>query len=243
LLRAEKLAAMGRLASTIAHEINNPLEAAINLLYLARTDTTVTGATSTWLETAERELARLGNITRLTLGFVRTNSSSADIDVVETIEDVLSIFHHRYEMREIQIERDYQPSVTIHIAPHELRQIATNLISNAIDAVSGPGSRVSIRVRREGDLAVLELEDNGIGIPAAQLPRIFEAFYSTKDDVGTGIGLWVTKELTEKNGGNIAVQSGDLSNGMRTSFRVEFPAAAPAAAANPAPLPTPTPVH
>jgi PAS domain S-box-containing protein len=237
LLRAEKLAAMGRLASTIAHEINNPLEAAINLLYLARTDDTVAGTTSTWLETAERELARLGNITRLTLGFVRTNSSRADVDVVETIEDVLSIFRHRYEMRDIQIERDYQAHVTINIPPHELRQIATNLISNAIDAVSGPGSRVSIRVHREGDLAVLLVEDNGIGIPAAQLPRIFEAFYSTKDDVGTGIGLWVTKELTEKNGGRIAAQSGDLSNGMRTSFRVEFPLAVPA------PLPVPTPVH
>ncbi|HEX4650064.1 MAG TPA: ATP-binding protein [Granulicella sp.] len=237
LLRAEKLAAMGRLASTIAHEINNPLEAAINLLYLARTDDTLTGTTSTWLETAERELARLGNITRLTLGFVRTNSSGANIGVVETVEDVLSIFRHRYEMRDIQIERDYQPSVTINIPPHELRQIATNLISNAIDAISGPGSRVCIRVHREGDRAVLLFEDNGIGIPAAQLSRIFEAFYSTKVDVGTGIGLWVTKELTEKNGGCIAVQSGDLPSGMRTSFRVEFPAAAPAA------LPTPTQVH
>ena len=199
--------------------------------------TRLTGITSTWLETAERELARLGNITRLTLGFVRTNSSRSNIDVVETVEDVLSIFRHRYEMRDIQIERDYQPSVTINIPPHELRQIATNLLSNAIDAISGPGSSVSIRVHHEGQLAVLLLEDNGVGIPAAQLPRIFEAFYSTKEDVGTGIGLWVTKELVEKNGGRISVQSGDLAHGMRTSFRVEFPSAVPA------PLPVPTPVR
>ena len=94
-----------------------------------------------------------------------------------------------------------------------------------------------IRVHREGDPAVLLLEDNGIGIPAAQLPRIFEAFYSTKDDVGTGIGLWVTKELVEKNGGRISVQSGDLAHGMKTRFRVEFPAAVPA------PPPPPTPVR
>jgi PAS domain S-box-containing protein len=236
LLRAEKLAAMGRLASTIAHEINNPLEAAINLLYLARTDIALTGLTNTWLETAERELARLGNITRLTLGFVRTSASRSDINVVETVEDVLSIFRHRYEMRDIHIERDYQPHVTITIPPHELRQIATNLLSNAIDAIAGPGSRVTVRVHHEGDLAVILLEDNGVGIPATQLPRIFEAFYSTKEDVGTGIGLWVTKELVEKNGGRISVQSGDLAHGMKTSFRVEFPSAvAPA----PAPLPTP----
>jgi PAS domain S-box-containing protein len=236
LLRAEKLAAMGRLASTIAHEINNPLEAAINLLYLARTDIAVAGLTNTWLETAERELARLGNITRLTLGFVRTSANCSEIDVVETIEDVLSIFRHRYEMRDIFIERDYQRPVTINIPPHELRQIATNLISNAIDAIAGPGSRVSIRIHHQGDLAVLLLEDNGVGIPAGQLPRIFEAFYSTKEDVGTGIGLWVTKELVEKNGGRISVESGDLARGMKTSFRVEFPLATAA------PLPVPTPV-
>lgn len=236
LLRAEKLAAMGRLASTIAHEINNPLEAAINLLYLARTDIALTGLTNTWLETAERELARLGNITRLTLGFVRTSANRSDIDMVETVEDVLSIFRHRYEMRDIYIERDYQPGVTINIPPHELRQIATNLLSNAIDAISGPGCRVSIRVHYQDDLAVLLLEDNGVGIPAAQLPRIFEAFYSTKEDVGTGIGLWVTKELVEKNGGRISVQSGDLARGMKTSFRVEFPSAVPASLPAPAPV-------
>jgi PAS domain S-box-containing protein len=247
LLRSEKLAAMGRLASTVAHEINNPLEAATNLLYLARTDLARTAALSsssgdapastddpaiggdahTWLETAEKELARLGNITRLTLGFVRTSATRADIELSSTLEDVLSIFRHRYEMKNIEIARDYEPGVQVSIAPHELRQIATNLVSNAIDALSGPKSRVFIRVYREPerDRCILLLEDNGIGIPAHQIPRIFEAFFSTKDDVGTGIGLWVTKELVEKNGGHISVQSGDLPNGMKTRFQIEFPTA------------------
>jgi signal transduction histidine kinase len=225
LLRSEKLAAMGRLASTVAHEINNPLEAAINLLYLARTDPAVAGATSEWLHTAEAELARLGNITRLTLGFVRTSASRSELDLAKSVEDVLSIFRHRYEMKDIQIERDLQPGITVSIPPHELRQIATNLLSNAIDAIAAPRSQIAIRVHSEGDLAVFLLEDSGVGIPAAQLPRIFEAFYSTKQDVGTGIGLWVTKELVEKNGGRISVQSGDLPHGMKTRFRVEFPAA------------------
>jgi signal transduction histidine kinase len=238
LLRSEKLAAMGRLASTVAHEINNPLEAAINLLYLARTDLAVAGTTREWLHTAERELARLGNITRLTLGFVRTSASCSELDLAETAEDVLSVFRHRYETKDIQIARDYQPGVTVSIPPHELRQIATNLLSNAIDAIASPRSQIAIRVHSEGDLAVFLLEDSGVGIPVAHIPRIFEAFYSTKEDVGTGIGLWVTKELVEKNGGRISVQSGDLPHGMKTRFRVEFPAAAAAA-----PLPTPSRVH
>ncbi|HWZ51188.1 MAG TPA: ATP-binding protein [Granulicella sp.] len=226
LLRSEKLAAMGRLASTVAHEINNPLEAATNLLYLARTDATLAAETGSWLETAERELARLGNITRLTLGFVRTSATRSDTEISETVEDVLSIFRHRYEMKNIQIDRDYQTDVWVSIPPHELRQIATNLIANAIDAVSAPDSRVSIRIFRERDLAHLLLEDNGVGIPPAQLGRVFEAFFTTKDDVGTGIGLWVTKELVEKNGGRISVDSGNLPNGMKTRFRIEFPTAA-----------------
>jgi signal transduction histidine kinase len=233
---------MGRLASTVAHEINNPLEAAINLLYLARTDPAVVGTTNEWLHTAERELARLGNITRLTLGFVRTSARHSNLDLADTVDDVLSIFRHRYEVKDIQIDCDYQRGVTVCLPPHELRQIVTNLISNAIDAISAADSRIAIRVQREGNLAVFLLEDSGVGIPAAQLPRIFEAFYSTKTDVGTGIGLWVTKELVEKNGGRISVQSGDLPLDMKTRFRVEFPAAAPAPTA-PAALPRPTRVH
>ena len=236
LLRSEKLAAMGRLASTVAHEINNPLEAVTNLLYLARTEVAHSCPASTpdavhWLETAEQELARLGHITRLTLGFVRTGALSCTLDLSENIEDVLFIFRHRYEMKEIHIDRDLQPGVAVNLPSHELHQIATNLIANAIDALSEPHARIFVRVHLEPgpETAVLTLEDNGIGIPSHQLSRIFEAFFSTKVDVGTGIGLWVTKELVEKNGGRISVQSGDLENGMKTRFRVEFPLASTSA--------------
>lgn len=236
LLRSEKLAAMGRLASTVAHEINNPLEAVTNLLYLARTEVAHSCSASSpdavhWLETAEQELARLGHITRLTLGFVRTGALSCTLDLSENIEDVLFIFRHRYEMKEVHIDRDLQPGVAVNLPSHELHQIATNLIANAIDALSEPHARIFVRVHLEPgpETAVLTLEDNGIGIPSHQLSRIFEAFFSTKVDVGTGIGLWVAKELVEKNGGRISVQSGDLENGMKTRFRVEFPLASTSA--------------
>jgi PAS domain S-box-containing protein len=225
LLRSEKLAAMGRLASTVAHEINNPLEAVTNLLYLARTDAELSEASQSYLATAEAELARLADITRLTLGFVRTSSNARNIDPAETMDEVLSIFRHRFEMKNIHVERRYEKGFAIHIASHELRQVFTNLISNSADALAENGAVLSIQMDREDNTAVVTIEDNGSGISDADLQRIFEPFFSTKQDVGTGIGLWVTRELVEKNGGEISVRSGDLDGGMKTSFRIEFPLA------------------
>ena len=229
LLRAEKLAAMGRLASTVAHEINNPLESVTNLLYLARSGICLDKDTQSYLATAECELARLSNITRLTLGFVRTSASAAETEVAAVVDEVLSIFNHRFETKNIRVECHYQPDVCITIAPHELRQIATNLIANAADAVGLGDARIAIHIAREENKAVLIVEDNGGGIDQVHLPRIFEAFFSTKEEVGTGIGLWVTKELVEKNGGQIFAQSssqpGGLPSGATTQFRIEFPLA------------------
>jgi PAS domain S-box-containing protein len=225
LLRAEKLAAMGRLASTVAHEINNPLEAVTNLLYLVRCDHSIQPLTQTYLATAERELSRLSNITRLTLGFVRTSGSVTETSIATILDEVLSIFQHRLESNSILVERDYQPGVHVRIAPHELRQIATNLIANASDAIGHIGGRIRITIASSGPHAILSVEDTGSGIAPSNLTRIFEPFFSTKEEVGTGIGLWVTRELVEKNSGTISVQSGDLPNGLHTRFRVDFPLA------------------
>ena len=225
MLRQEKLAAMGRLASTVAHEINNPLEAVTNLLYLMRSDASMEGETRAYLNTAETELARLGDITRLTLGFVRTGAAVKSVEVAAIANEVFSIFRHRYEAKKILVERSIEPGVCVRIAPHELRQVLTNLISNAADALTVKEPRVVIRIAADAGMAVFELEDNGSGISQEQLGRIFEPFFTTKPDVGTGIGLWVTRELVENNGGSITAESGELGNGMRTRFRVEFPLA------------------
>ena len=225
MLRQEKLAAMGRLASTVAHEINNPLEAVTNLLYLMRSDTAMEAETRAYLRTAETELARLGDITRLTLGFVRTGAAVRSVEIAAITEEVFAIFRHRYEAKRIVVERSIEPGVCVRIAPHELRQVLTNLISNAADALTVEEPRVVIRIGTNAGMAVFELEDNGSGIPQEQLGRIFEPFFTTKQDVGTGIGLWVTRELVENNGGSIMAESGDLGGGIRTRFRVEFPLA------------------
>jgi signal transduction histidine kinase len=220
---------MGRLASTVAHEINNPLESVTNLLYLARSSSRLDSDTQAYLVTAESELARLSNITRLTLGFVRTSASADETQIAQVVNEVLSIFHHRFETKNVKVDCHYEPDVCITIAPHELRQIATNLIANAADAVGEDHAHIAIHIAREEDKAVLTIEDNGEGIDPVHLPRIFEAFFSTKEEVGTGIGLWVTRELVEKNGGRIFAHSstepGGLPSGATTQFRVEFPGA------------------
>jgi signal transduction histidine kinase len=232
LLRSEKLAAMGRLASTVAHEINNPLESVTNLLYLARMDDDLSPSTRAYLTTAEQELARLGDITRLTLGFVRSSATRGDLAVAAVVQEVLSIFRHRLESKSIAVVRDFQPGVRIHIAAHELRQILTNLISNAADALGPQGGCIHIHITAEGNSACLRVEDNGCGIPPEALPRIFEPFFTTKEDVGTGIGLWVTRELIENNRGKISVESGALPDQMRTRFRITLPLAQPSQAAH-----------
>jgi signal transduction histidine kinase len=225
LLRSEKLAAMGRLASTVAHEINNPLESVTNLLYLIRADETMSAAAKEYLVTAESELARLSEITRLTLGFVRTGAARRPLVAEDVIETVLAIFRQRFAARGITLERDFEPGVQVLMAPHELRQIATNLLSNAADAMAGADCRIRLRIAIEEGSAVLIVEDTGHGIAEDDLPRIFEPFFTTKHDVGTGIGLWVTKELAESNGGRVWAESGALEDGMRTRFRVELPLA------------------
>jgi signal transduction histidine kinase len=224
---------MGRLASTVAHEINNPLESVTNLLYLARAEENLPEPARTYLSTAESELGRLSNITRLTLGFVRTSGRVGDTLIATIVDEVLSIFEHRIAAKRIKVQRHYEHDVNVHIAPHELRQIATNLIANAIDAVSNANACISVHICNEDHKATLLIDDNGSGIDSAHLARIFEPFFSTKEEVGTGIGLWVTRELVEKNGGHISVESCNdpanckLPTGVTTRFRVEFPLAPP----------------
>jgi PAS domain S-box-containing protein len=225
LLRSEKLAAMGRVASTVAHEINNPLESVTNLLYLARKDVTLSTDTQTYLSMADSELARLGHISRLTLGFARSSGLVTRVQIAPVLEEVLAIFQHRFEMKGITLRRDLDPAVAIDIAPHELRQVLTNLIANAIDALNTPSPVLHLSLQTKKNQATFVLEDNGTGINPADLPRVFEPFFSTKGETGTGIGLWVSRELVEKAGGTMTVESGDLGGGYKTRFNLKFPLA------------------
>ncbi len=225
LLRVEKLAAVGRIASTIAHEINNPLASVTNLLYLALCEEAVQEPVRGYLQTAQEELSRLSNVTRLTLSYARPQSVARILDPAEIVMNVLFLFRLRLESKSMRVERIFREPLSIFLLADELQRILTNLVANAIDAVAVTGGLLRITVQREGAHALLTVEDNGAGIPAERVERIFEPFYTTKGDVGTGIGLWVTEELAVKNGGSIQLVSGGLEDGLRTRFELRFPLA------------------
>jgi PAS domain S-box-containing protein len=225
LVRSEKLAAIGRLSATIAHEVNNPLEAVTNLIFLARADPGLTPETSQYLQRADQELARLGAIARRTLTFVRSRTAPGPVSVVDTIDSVAGMFQPRCAARGAEICVLPFHDFSLPIPADDLRQILTNIVSNACDALPDSGGCIRIEAECRSGKAAITIADNGHGIPPENLPRIFDPFFTTKADVGTGIGLWVSKDLVEKNAGKIWVENRDLPPGFHTLFRIELPCA------------------
>jgi signal transduction histidine kinase len=225
LVRSEKLAAIGRLSATIAHEVNNPLEAVTNLLYLAQTEPGLPSAARDYLQRADQELSRLGGIARRTLSFVRPKSSPGPVHALEIVEAVAAMFQPRCTARSAEIRILHNGDLRLGIPADDLRQVLTNLVSNACDALPETGGRIEIEVAPAGATAAISVRDNGVGIAPENILRIFDPFFTTKEDVGTGIGLWVTKDLVEKNGGRIALRTRGLPEGFCTSFHVELPCA------------------
>lgn len=213
LRRTEKLAVAGRLAASIAHEINNPLEAVTNIVWLLQQTAGLPEDARSYLQTAQQELDRVAHIAKQTLGFYRESSHPGQIDVGELLDGVLGVFSARMRNKGIRLERDIDPGCKVAGRAGEVRQIFANLLSNSVDAVPQHGA-IHIRAareRRRGQCGVKILfADNGPGIPPADRSRIFEAFFSTKEAVGTGLGLWVVKDLVSKHGGYVKVRS---SNG------------------------------
>lgn len=218
---SEKLAATGRLAATIAHEINNPLEAAINLLYLAQ-HTTAPGKIREYVACADHELSHVAHITRKTLAFHRSPSAAMPTNVRDMLEEVVDVYRGRIENQRIKVEIICPGDLVITTVKGDLVQIASNLIVNALDALESNGNlRIGAAPEREG-AARLEFQDNGSGISPENLNRVFEPFFTTKKDTGTGLGLWVVKDLVEKFGGTISVTSrvGGPRQGTRFSLVV-----------------------
>jgi signal transduction histidine kinase len=229
LRRTEKLAVAGRLAASIAHEINNPLEAVTNLLFLVG-GTPLDDDARNYLELASRELDRVAQITVQTLRFHRRSSRPTDADLRELVETVLPLFESRIRLLHGTINARFRPAPSVLIHDGEVRQVIANLISNATDALSDGGSlflRIAPashpRTRRPG--IALTVADTGTGMAPETLARIYEPFFSTKGNTGTGLGLWVSLEIVEKHGGTLRVRSRlaatDVPGG--TVFRLFLP--------------------
>jgi PAS domain S-box-containing protein len=209
---SEKLAAVGRLAASIAHEINNPLEAVTNFLYLANHEPELPGQVKDYLTCADKELRRVSHIARQTLGFYRDNAQPLEVIVTEAVEDILTIYESRLRYKGLHIEKRIQPGLRVYTGREEFKQMLSNLIANAIDASKECG-RILIRARatrhfesgREG--IRVAVADEGVGISPENKRQLFAPFFTTKREVGTGLGLWITKELIEQKGGSIRFRS------------------------------------
>lgn len=208
LIQAEKIAATGRMAATIAHEINNPLEAVLNLLYLLRPMVDSSEARN-YLNTAEIELTRVAHIAKQTLGYYREHASAVRISLAEIAEHTLAVYSPRCSAFNIKIERCLDATTQIVLRRGEIMQVISNLLANAIYAMPQGGTLCLCvsETRTPAPGLVLTVEDNGVGIPEENLPKVFEAFFTTRMTIGTGIGLFVAKQFIEGHGGKIWIES------------------------------------
>jgi PAS domain S-box-containing protein len=228
LRRSEKLAAVGRLAATVAHEINNPLESITNLLFLAKKDPGIGEAARQHLTLADQELDRVAHVARQTLGFYRDSAAPTELSVAQSIDELLSVYNYRLRNRDIAVQKDIDSSAMIFASAAEFRQVFSNLILNAIDAMPPEGGRIWIKVRTiradAGSLGVrITVGDNGCGITSEHLPKIFDSFYTTKEEIGTGLGLWLARTIIQKYGGRISVRSRVERGRSGTVFSLFWP--------------------
>jgi signal transduction histidine kinase len=225
-IQAEKIAATGRMAAAVAHEINNPLGSVLNLIFLARQPSQSPQQINEHLATAEKELERVSHIARQTLGYYRDTGAPAEIYLHDAIENVLSIYRNRLLAHNLVVETKFNDLRKIRVRSGEMIQIFSNLVSNALDAMP-QGGKLSIAtnsVRRiDGEGLQVVVNDTGIGISRDHIGKVFEPFFSTKGNLGTGIGLWVAKQLVERHGGQISISSSTDPDNRGTSVTVELP--------------------
>lgn len=231
LRKTEKLAATGRLAASIAHEINNPLEAITNLLFLLRNFCQLQNPALEYVTMAEHEARRISEITQQTLRFYRQPTLPTRANLVELLDSVLSLYQGRINSLNIQVERDYDPQMDLFCFSGELRQVFANLIGNAIDATSG-GGRLIVRARASRNWKNEQqrgirfiVADTGTGMNADVREHAFEAFFTTKEVTGTGLGLWVSHEIIVKHNGLIHLRSRTADSGKPsgTVFQLFIP--------------------
>jgi PAS domain S-box-containing protein len=228
LLKNEKLASVGRMATTIAHEINNPLAAVTNTVFVASHRAETPPSVRQDLEVVDAELRRIAQITRQALGFYRESSSPQPVSLKSIVESTVDLLASRIKAKCAIVERHCRDDCRVTAVGGELRQVLANLLANSLDAIGQYGTvklRVStLRSLNGHRLVRITVADNGNGIEPRVLPHIFEPFFTTKDSVGTGLGLWVTRQIVDKHRGSIRVRSTTAGPHRGTVFSIFLPA-------------------
>lgn len=226
LLQAEKIAATGKMAATIAHEINNPLESVLNLIYLARTNASDSVQVADYLLTAEEELLRVSHIAKQTLGYYREHSAAVQVPLSALVVDTLKIYESKLKSAGVQIQTEFGSNRKIMLKRGEMMQVVSNLVTNAMYAMPSGGTlRASVQDATESGKPglLLEIEDTGDGIPAECLGKIFEPFFTTRSSIGTGIGLWVATQFVDGHKGRIGVESSVDADSHGTKMSIFLP--------------------
>jgi signal transduction histidine kinase len=225
---AEKLATLGRLAATIAHEVNNPLEAVTNILYLlGQRDLDATS--HEYVHIAEQELARVSHVVKQALSFSRNNLEPEPIAVIKLIDEVLNLYGPKIQACKVTVEKQFDGDSVVRAVASDLRQVISNLIVNAVDAV-GSGGKVRLHVSRSRDWRHPEqkglrivVADDGVGIRPEHRREIFRPFFTTKTGKGTGLGLWISQDIVTKHGGSLRMRSSTASTHSGTVFSIFLP--------------------
>jgi two-component system, NtrC family, sensor kinase len=229
LRKAERLAAMGRMAGIIAHEINNPLEAITNTFYLLRDHPSLDEEARYLAKLGDEELVRVSHITRQTLGFYRESEHSVEVSISAILDEIFELQARRMEFNNITLIKQYRSKGMIWGFPVELRQVFLNLIGNAVQAMPEGGTlrlhvfeSLSSRRHRRPEICI-SVCDTGIGIDPEHAKHLFEPFFTTKSTKGTGLGLWISKGIIQKYGGTIRFRSSSLTGRNITCFEVRLP--------------------
>jgi PAS domain S-box-containing protein len=230
LIQSEKLAATGRMAATIAHEINNPLESLMNVIFLARQNSAPETRVHKLLITAEEELERVSHIARQTLGYYRDTGAPVESSIHELLENVLSVYNSKMLAMGISVDSRFNDPQKILVSRGEMLQVFSNLIANSIDAMRHGGllniSTRNVPSRGNNGIEVV-IRDSGTGIAKENLGRVFEPFFTTKGELGTGIGLWIAKQLITRRDGQIAIASETTPKHSGTTVTIFIPFAYP----------------
>ncbi len=226
LLRSEKLASAGRMAASVAHDINNPLEAITNLLYLARSNDDLSTVQS-YVAEAEAELNRIVHITRQSVGFYRELTSPASSSIRSLLESAIHLLKASITSKHASIETRWRDDVQLSVVAGELIQVFANLLVNCLEAIPSKGV-IKIRTSFAFDEKTqtrcfrVTIADNGRGIPRRLLPQLFEPFFTTKDATGTGLGLWVSKQILDNHHGTIQIRTTAEGKHTGTVARITF---------------------
>ena len=230
LVQSEKLAAIGRMAAAIAHEVNNPLEAIVNLAFLLSHHASLSDEARHYAQMIVDEVSRISHITRQTLSFYRDTVNPIHISMPELLDNVVELHGPAIARKSVQIVKDYRIPAIVWGFPGELRQVMANLLMNSIDALP-IGGKLTIRVRPSeiwhraaGSAGIkVTIADNGTGIPTEARGHLFEPFFTTKQGKGNGLGLWISRGIINKHGGSIRVRTRTGLKQHGTVFTVFLP--------------------